>query len=75
MKAPAKPAARHTDLICRKAVRAFILAMAARTRPGWRCTRVSGEAYGVIQAHLRASILRMIQQHPSGCGQTFKPYF
>jgi hypothetical protein len=60
-------------LINQKAVRQYILETAAKDRPGWLCTRVSQEGLERINAKLRFMIRGMVQSHPSGCGQTFKP--
>jgi len=61
-----------SELINRAAVRRLILETAARTRPGWRCTRASQAALDAINARLRAMVAKMVHSHPSGCGQTFR---
>jgi len=58
------------DLINTSAVRAYILARAEETRPGWKLTRVSDKAINQINAKLRLSLQGYVQRHPSR-GQTF----
>jgi hypothetical protein len=60
------------SLLNKAKVRQYILDTTARLRPGWTCTRVSGEAVDRIEAKLRAMIRTQIQGHPTK-GQTFRP--
>ena len=61
-----------SKLVNVKHVKEFILEKVESMRPGWKCERVSKEALDMIEAQLRASIIRMVQQHPTK-GVTFKP--
>jgi len=61
-----------TSLLNRAAVRRYILDNAQRTRPGWKCTRVSAEGMELIEARLRKTIRQLIHGHPT-VGQTFRP--
>ena len=59
-------------LINRAAVKKLILDLARDTRPGWECSRVSGEALDQIESHVRNHVERLVHQHPT-LGHTFKP--
>ena len=66
------PEYRNTALLNRRATRKFILAKAARLRPGWQCERVSTESMDIIEAKLKNMIISMVEGHPS-LGKTFRP--
>ena len=57
-------------LINKSHTRQFILDAAKRVRPGWQVSRVSQEAFEILNARFRNMVIRMLESHPTR-GKTF----
>lgn len=59
------------SLLNKSEVRKHILKQVGETRPGWPCTRVSGQAVASLERKFKDMINRAVHSHPS-TGSTFK---
>lgn len=62
---------KRMGLTNKRAVKAYILAKAKETRPGWDCTRVSKMALAQLEHMFIKTLNRAIHQHPTR-GKTFR---
>ncbi len=53
------------SLLNKKAVRDYLIAEVKRTRPGWRCSRVSPKVINELERRLMITAQKMIHAHPS----------
>ena len=58
-------------LICESHVKEFIKQKVKSMRQGWDCTAVSQDALDIIEAKVRAMIIKCVKAHPTK-GKTFK---
>jgi len=65
---------KRESVINRAAVKKYILATAAKTRPGWDCKRVSAKALDEIESFLRAKVQESVHRQPS-VGKTFMSFY
>ena len=65
---------KQETIINRAALKRFILSYVEKDRPGWECTRVSGQALDQIEAFLRNKVRDSLHRQPSS-GKTYKEFY
>lgn len=65
---------KRESVINRAAMKKYILAEAARTRPGWDVTRVSAQALDEIEGFIKTKIRESLHRQPS-VGKTFMSFY